>query len=225
MRKQFHPDWDCPKCNRTKIFSSKDKCPGCGLFRSKASSYKSDGPNDKPDTKPGDWICAGCLTNNFASRTECFKCRKFKDTEDNKRQPEPRPGDWLCINCLTNNFAGRTTCFKCDAGPKILDVVKQPTIKPGDWLCPDCNCNNFGSRTVCYKCSKPRSNNNNSNNDEKEELEDKTKCKICFDRDLSASIPCGHLSMCYECAIQVSSCPICRAEYDKDIDIKKIVIN
>ena len=28
---------------------------------------------------PGDWTCPACGVNNFASRTECFKCSGGKD--------------------------------------------------------------------------------------------------------------------------------------------------
>lgn len=70
--------------------------------------------------------------NNFASRTECFKCKEPKpegagggggndgggwggSSEQNggSRPPrEPRAGDWDC-SCGVNNFASRNECFKC----------------------------------------------------------------------------------------------------------------
>ncbi|KDD72388.1 hypothetical protein H632_c3408p1 [Helicosporidium sp. ATCC 50920] len=31
--------------------------------------------------KPGDWICSGCSTHNFASRSLCFGCGATKPAE------------------------------------------------------------------------------------------------------------------------------------------------
>lgn len=37
-------------------------------------------------------------------------------------------------------------------------------------------------------------------------------CVVCLERERSvAFVPCGHLSLCTECASQLSECPICRA--------------
>jgi len=33
-----------------------------------------------PNIRPGDWACGACNMNNFASRTECFKCSTPKVT-------------------------------------------------------------------------------------------------------------------------------------------------
>ena len=54
----------------------------------------------KPDNKPGDWACPRCAVNNFAVRTECFKCSTAKpavqgaavgrDTETNSTN-----NDWV----------------------------------------------------------------------------------------------------------------------------------
>ncbi len=138
MKKTYYPDWNCPECNRKDIFGSKDKCPSCGCYRSKAFKNKSENPVER---KPGDWNCLTCTGMNFGTRTQCFKC----------------------------------------GTPKV------PTTTPTS-------------------------------------DEDTKLCKICFDRELSAGIPCGHICMCYECAISTSSCPICRSEYNNNFDIKKIFL-
>ena len=133
MKKTHYPDWDCPECHRQDIFGSKDKCPSCGCYRSKA--FK----------KPGGG------------------------------QVERKPGDWNCLSCTGMNFGTRTQCFKCGT-PKVTPATQD---------------------------------------------EDAKLCKICFERELSAGIPCGHICMCYECAVATFSCPICRSEYD---EIKKIFL-
>ena len=32
-----------------------------------------------PNWKPGDWMCGGCNTHNFASRAACFRCGAAKE--------------------------------------------------------------------------------------------------------------------------------------------------
>ena len=51
----------------------------------------------------------------------------------------------------------------------------------------------------------------------KENLDNRTKCTICFDEILNiAFIPCFHLASCQKCAHQIlsttSKCPICRRD-------------
>ncbi|KAM9371920.1 baculoviral IAP repeat-containing protein 7 [Phaethornis superciliosus] len=43
-------------------------------------------------------------------------------------------------------------------------------------------------------------------------LREERMCKVCMDRDVSVVfVPCGHLVACGECALNLRSCPICRA--------------
>lgn len=75
------------------------------------------------DKKPGDWVCLHCHSNNFASRSSCFRCNKTKEAFlDNqevamscqgKQGITSRDGDWICSSCSINNFASRSSCFKC----------------------------------------------------------------------------------------------------------------
>ena len=71
--------------------------------------------------RPGDWICPGCSVDNFATRSECFKCRHPRPppmgaappgagSPTGSAQNKPgvrsdgalgsgRPGDWICEGC------------------------------------------------------------------------------------------------------------------------------
>ncbi|XP_009642014.2 baculoviral IAP repeat-containing protein 7 isoform X3 [Egretta garzetta] len=43
-------------------------------------------------------------------------------------------------------------------------------------------------------------------------LQEERMCKVCMDRDVSVVfVPCGHLVVCGECALNLRLCPICRA--------------
>ena len=66
------------------------------------------------DWRDGDWECYGCGFQNFAKRSECFKCNKVKGGRGG-RNNDIRDGDWQCPkeDCGVNNFARRTECFKC----------------------------------------------------------------------------------------------------------------
>lgn len=47
---------------------------------------------------------------------------------------------------------------------------------------------------------------------ELEELRDRKKCKVCWDKDVSVLfLPCAHLVVCTECAPALRNCPVCRA--------------
>lgn len=107
-------DWACPQCGQNN-FASRDKCYGCGCFRSKA--FKTD-----QSARPGDWNCS-CGELNFASRNACRKCGNVKPgsvtlplrQKDELSRPlagSTRPGDWTCT-CGELNFASRSNCRKC----------------------------------------------------------------------------------------------------------------
>mmetsp|Transcript_88374 Transcript_88374/g.279661 ORF Transcript_88374/g.279661 Transcript_88374/m.279661 type:complete len:137 (-) Transcript_88374:55-465(-) len=42
---------------------------------------KGGGGGGKGETRPGDWSCSSCGMNNFARRTECFKCGTPKPSD------------------------------------------------------------------------------------------------------------------------------------------------
>jgi hypothetical protein len=107
-------DWTCT-CG-FEVFGSKDECPKCGLFRSKAFAGERAGA---PSKRPGDWNCPGCADLNFASRDRCRKCGgpRVIPAAAAPVPPVPveRPGDWHCDGaaCAVLNFGTRTACFKC----------------------------------------------------------------------------------------------------------------
>ncbi|XP_070202759.1 baculoviral IAP repeat-containing protein 7-B-like [Littorina saxatilis] len=46
---------------------------------------------------------------------------------------------------------------------------------------------------------------------ENEELKTRLICKICMDKhSCVVFLPCGHLAVCFECAVVLTHCPICR---------------
>ncbi|KAG0166377.1 hypothetical protein DFQ28_005964 [Apophysomyces sp. BC1034] len=72
------------------------------------------------ERRDGDWDCPSCGANNFARRTDCFKCSTARPEgaggDGERRGPPPRrDGDWDCSGCGASNFARRTDCFKCSA--------------------------------------------------------------------------------------------------------------
>ena len=130
--------------------------------------------------KPGDWDCANCAALCFARRTECHRCGRARPA--NVATPM-RPGDWTCPQCGDHVFASRSECRKCGASNK----------RPGDW---DCQCGevNFGSREICRDCGAARPR----------DVDDDKKCKVCFERDKDAKLPCGHFGLCTVCAVPVA---------------------
>jgi ankyrin repeat protein len=50
--------------------------------------------------------------------------------------------------------------------------------------------------------------------------EDDRNCKICFEKMINSALdPCGHSLMCYECAIRMAQCPVCRRKIEKALRI------
>ena len=144
--------------------------------------------------RSGDWLCGGCNTSNFASKSKCRNC--------NVPRVVKNAGDWLC-SCSEFNFASRDKCRKCGINKSRPDTKR----KPGDW---DCSCGevNFGSRTQCRKCSRDKQG----------------ECAICFEiTDRVCLKSCGHVAMCPTCALSLTTCPICRKAYIKE-DIIKIYL-
>ncbi len=54
------------------------------------------------------WVCGGCHTSNYSSRSVCYKC--FKDKQGVQ---QPKQEDWICEDCELSNFSYRKSCFKC----------------------------------------------------------------------------------------------------------------
>ncbi|KAL9267716.1 Zinc finger Ran-binding domain-containing protein [Drosera capensis] len=84
-------DWYCQSMNcGAHNYASRTSCYRCGAMKSDyvsgyaASMVGSGGygsENQPPGWKTGDWICTrvGCGMHNYASRTECYKCRTPRD--------------------------------------------------------------------------------------------------------------------------------------------------
>ncbi|XP_021667710.1 transcription initiation factor TFIID subunit 15 [Hevea brasiliensis] len=80
-------DWYCTAFNcRAHNYASRPSCYKCGAVKNyyasgcEGSSYGSEGTYP-PGWKTGDWICPrmGCGEHNYASRTECFRCKTPRD--------------------------------------------------------------------------------------------------------------------------------------------------
>ncbi|XP_022931677.1 zinc finger Ran-binding domain-containing protein 2-like isoform X1 [Cucurbita moschata] len=80
-------DWYCTTLTcGAHNYASRPNCFKCGAFKSAypsdcaAYQYGSDA-TIPPGWKSGDWICPrmGCGVHNYASRTECFKCKTPRD--------------------------------------------------------------------------------------------------------------------------------------------------
>ncbi|GMI27850.1 hypothetical protein TeGR_g11896 [Tetraparma gracilis] len=145
-------DWLCPGCNFHN-FASRVQCFKCyapvpmdapigfnptngpggfmpGYGQQPGFGYGGAPP---PNVRPGDWSCPQCNMNNFASRTECFKCNTPKDPN-----APTVPGDAFPQQAHGGGNFGNDQ------------------VRDGDWSCPACNINNFASRVACFKCSAPK---------------------------------------------------------------------
>ncbi len=127
MKKVWHPDWNCPQCDRTQIFGSKDKCPSCGCFRSK---------KQQPTVKSGDWWCPSCKTHNFANKQACFKCNLKKVLADDPDQPQGNSCS-ICLalpSCMNVHVCGHISmCEACCSIVSQCPICRadfDPTRKP-----------------------------------------------------------------------------------------------
>ena len=49
-----------------------------------------------------------------------------------------------------------------------------------------------------------------------EKEEERKMCKICYEnKKNSVFIPCGHICSCFECALKLEECPLCRMKIEK----------
>ena len=75
-------DWICKKC-RAHNFASRQSCFKCEHRKTgdEVPPPQSEGPSGAGGATPenfrsGDWICEGCQSHNFASRSSCFRCAR-----------------------------------------------------------------------------------------------------------------------------------------------------
>eukprot|EP00929_Paragymnodinium_shiwhaense_P052222 TRINITY_DN26164_c0_g1_i1.p1 TRINITY_DN26164_c0_g1~~TRINITY_DN26164_c0_g1_i1.p1 ORF type:complete len:300 (+),score=43.84 TRINITY_DN26164_c0_g1_i1:83-901(+) len=113
----------------------------------------------------GEWTCIACRNRNWASRTECNKCKMPKNKADSAKQKAAPEGSWICTGCQNINWPTRSTCNnnKCGLPREQADggapTVAAPQADPeGSWGCPQCGNTNWPQRTVCNKksCGAPR---------------------------------------------------------------------
>jgi len=135
-----------------------------GQQQQPCSSFGPVGPSPSPpavlnpNRRPGDWDCPACFAHNFASRSECFKCKYLKPGGVTRR-----PGDWWCGKCNGHNYAYRVDCFKCGADKAEGNNEPNNHVDntssgrwAGDWDCPNCSAHCFASRMECFKCGEPK---------------------------------------------------------------------
>ncbi|KAF3960559.1 hypothetical protein CMV_014747 [Castanea mollissima] len=77
-------DWYC-NCGAHN-YASRSNCFRCSAYKNDYAAVMGSGGygsdcSAPPGWKSGDWICSrmGCGVHNYASRTECFKCRTPKE--------------------------------------------------------------------------------------------------------------------------------------------------
>lgn len=92
------------------------------------------------------------------------------------------------------------------------------------WDC-SCGAKNITDESKCQSCGKQRENSQKSKLEISEESDNPLSCKICFDADVQARLPCGHMATCTVCALRMNSCPICRKDYNPDTDVQTTYIS
>ncbi len=81
-------DWKCPRCNAHN-YASRSECFTCrapklvgtvdavdASMQARLVAKTNNGASQQ--VRPGDWKCPRCDAYNYASRSECFKCRTQK---------------------------------------------------------------------------------------------------------------------------------------------------
>ena len=94
------------------------------------------------------WKCDTCAHRNFASASECFKCKTSQEVQL-KRKKE-NPNNWRCGGCGNSNWPQRTVCNRCKA-PKP-GFESQLRNGDCDWTCLNCDNINRPFRQQCNKC-------------------------------------------------------------------------
>ena len=95
------------------------------------------------------WKCDTCSHRNFASASECFKCKTSQEVQL-KRKKE-NPNNWTCGGCRNSNWPHRTVCNRCKA-PKPGYESQSRNGSDTDWTCLNCDNINRPFRLHCNKC-------------------------------------------------------------------------
>lgn len=102
-------------------------------------------------TDQSTWKCIDCSHRNFASASECFKCKTSQEVQL-KRKKE-NPNNWVCGSCSNSNWPHRTICNRCKSlKPGLENQTRNGNSGDQDWVCLNCDNNNRAFRSECNKC-------------------------------------------------------------------------
>jgi hypothetical protein len=108
-------DWLCGTCKEHNWRNRMD-CRGCGapapsekiaeLQAQKARTAVAQAARAPAQSaRPGDWMCVGCTSSNYASKRQCHRCNM------------PKPNEWVCSVCNSMNVgADHANCSVCTGG-------------------------------------------------------------------------------------------------------------
>eukprot|EP00448_Togula_jolla_P019831 CAMPEP_0170579134 /NCGR_PEP_ID=MMETSP0224-20130122/5827_1 /TAXON_ID=285029 /ORGANISM="Togula jolla, Strain CCCM 725" /LENGTH=336 /DNA_ID=CAMNT_0010902149 /DNA_START=1 /DNA_END=1009 /DNA_ORIENTATION=- len=106
--------------------------------------------------KPGDWSCSHCGNHNFASRTECNKCRSPKQVA----VPALTPVAQAFAAAPSSSFgpcrASAAATSRVQPYLAVPGGSAQPNMRPGDWVCMACNNHNYANREACNRCKRAK---------------------------------------------------------------------
>jgi hypothetical protein len=139
-----------------------------------------------------------------------------------------KPGDWTCLGCNELIFARKSKCFKCN-----LSKGEQPTQTQKKKLETITNrriLQELEDQNEKIKQQKQQllieKENLERLKDEREKKQVKKEdgsCVICYDRPAEVILKkCNHFILCTVCSHTLTECPVCRTQYNPDIDIGKI---
>ncbi|NWU91475.1 BIR7B protein, partial [Upupa epops] len=108
-------------------------------------------------------------------------------------------------------------CFHCGGGMMNWLLGDDPWREHAKWY-PDCEFllqsrgREFVNSVRASLSSTQLPPSRMSTEEQLRRLQQERMCKVCMDRDVSVVfVPCGHLVACGACALNLRSCPICRA--------------
>lgn len=139
-------------------------------------------PDSKWLPRIGDWICAGCSNNNYASREKCKKCGEPKEVAampatalpgvsfhtSGHYLPRPSGGLGLGMNMgmpmplphqtVPSGSGWPFNGMDANALPGSCvpnaSLLNPRSWRAGDWICM-CGYHNYSSRAMCKQCNAP----------------------------------------------------------------------
>ncbi|KFU90359.1 Baculoviral IAP repeat-containing protein 7-B [Chaetura pelagica] len=114
-------------------------------------------------------------------------------------------------------------CFYCDGPLCDWSLGEDPWREHAKWY-PGCEFirqsrgREFVSSVQDSSSRTTLSPSRMSTEEQLRRLQEERMCKVCMGRDVSVVfVPCGHLVACGECALNLRSCPICRAVIQESV--------